>query len=144
MARLATVGFESQIFSGTPAIHGEGGSLAVQTSGTVSVETTTVRSGAGAMAVDQGAANYTQLNNAISVLDRAYFVRGYFRFTDATPATLTPLIVANINAVTQATVRVSAFGAVSLRDNSSQIGSASAVLSDNTWYRVELKIIVPT
>ena len=79
-------------------------------------------------------------------LDRAYFARAYFRFTDASPAT----VAYPIGAYTSTTLSAasgSTNGTLTLRSGAAPgtaIGSPSSGLSDNTWYMLSSEIIVPT
>lgn len=147
MARLATVGFESQRLASSGATSGENsGTNTVVSSGTVSMDTSTVRSGACAASMAQNAANYVEIASAPSTLDRAYYLRGYFRFTDATPSAAATIIAARANSVDVVVVKLSTAGKLQLFDsNGAQVGSDHpTVLADNTWYRVELAFAIPT
>ncbi len=146
MARLHTVGFESQIFSSTANQHGEGDFAikAVQTNGTVTVDTTNPRSGAACASQAGGAANYTSVDCGAGAADRAYFLRAYLRFSDATPTAQMRVLGFQNGSSVAATIRLNTDGTLTLHQaDSTQIGSASAALSDNTWYRVEMKVIIP-
>lgn len=147
MARLATVGFESQRLTSSTVTSGENsGTNNVISSGTVSMDTTTVRSGACAASMAQNAANYVEIASAPSVLDRGYYLRGYFRFTDATPSAAATIVVVRANSVDVVVVKLSTGGKLQLFDsNGAQVGSDHpTTLADNTWYRVELAFAIPT
>lgn len=146
MARLYTMGFETQIFSSTPALHGEGdlgSGNTVTSAGTQGHDTSVQRSGSACASFAAGSQN--RLDLAITgVLDRTYYYRGYVRFSDATPSAQYQIISPFTTSV-PVTVRINTNGTLTLNDSTNaQIGAASAALSDNTWYRVELKIMVPT
>ncbi len=149
MARLLTSGFESQIASTVQAEHGDGhaGSVTMDIIGTAAYDTTNQRSGAACRSYAQGTNNFEQIDStsALNVLDRAFFIRAYYRFSDATPSTAARILEVRDSTVLAGFVRLQTSGKLALFDaNATQVGSDDTlVLSDNTWYRVELKVIIP-
>lgn len=83
MSRLATVGMESQRLSASSTTCGEG--QGTSTSGTVSINTSTPRSGAAAALCGKSAENFLKLDIA-TTLGRAYFLRQALRFSAIEPS----------------------------------------------------------
>lgn len=135
MARLTTSGFELQSVAAE-----------VNTStGSPAIDTGTVRSGAASVKVT-GASHQNFEYAVAGVLGRTYYARIYINGSVAAPTN-------SVNLLSFYTAGFTALGSIfwgtdgklALFDTAfAQIGSSSVALSKNTWYRVELKINVPT
>jgi hypothetical protein len=142
MARLFTTGAEAKDapLSGAQ-IDGQGfGSASAP-----SFEASIVRSGLYSFKYDSGASNLNVYNAFLAiggVAGRAYFLRAYVRIP-AYPSTSTPILHFD----SKAAVKLTTTGSLQLWNMSgtpAQIGSGSAAISLDTWYRVELKLLVNT
>ncbi len=152
MARLLTAGFESGLVSVTAAYNGESDNAGTGTAqndlnmvGTVTYQTTTARNSGRALQAGPSAGNYLQINGPVMTASRAYFVRFYFRTDDVTPSAANgvQLWVWRLNAVQAADILLAQNGTIIQRDaNLATVGSTFTP-SNNTWYRIEQKIIVP-
>ena len=147
MARLFTSGFETQLLSTLPTYHGEANASGITCTsvGTPTVDTSVQRSGAACMNGATGGANYMNIISPVTVLDRHYYFRGYFRFADATPSSALTFCTQLGATLTIVVFRLSTAGRIQVLDaNSVQVGSDSATLSDNTWHRLEYHLVIPT
>lgn len=142
MARLSTTGFEINDFptSGTTA---EG--WVKTTLGSVS--SAVVRSGALAFQTGNGQIATVSLSPALTLTaGRRYFLRAYCQWTTGTLPGVQQTIIGE-NAGTDYNVKLSATGSGSklgLFHGSTQIGSDSATLVVNQWYRIEMSWIIAT
>jgi hypothetical protein len=111
--------------------------------GAPTMETTTVRSGARSMATATSGA-YWQLTNVVTALDRTYFIRMYLRIT-GNPSGQLEILAQRLANISCGLITLETSGVLRLRDaNGTQVGSDSAALSANTWYCLEMEIMVPT
>lgn len=135
MARLLTAGGE------TAAVATEGFTKAG--TGTDTFDTGTFRSGARSLKYDSTAGNLGVAHQFTftGATSRDYFVRAYVRFP-ATPSTVATIIRLFNATHTCYVVRLSATGTLQLftAQAGTQVGSDSAALSTDTWYRVELRV----
>lgn len=140
MARLATVGFESQRLTTAATTTGERQGIAGVAVGTVSIATSNQRTGTACASMAQNAANYVTFTSIPAALGRFYYVRGYYRFSDATPSAAATIMTVVANAIDVVTVKLSTGGKLQLfESNGTQVGSDHpTVLADATYYRVEL------
>jgi hypothetical protein len=70
---------------------------------------------------------------------RNYYFRAHFRFSSNASGDI--LLVRSAAATTVCTARLETNGTVTLRSGgSTQVGAASAVLAQNTWHRIELRV----
>lgn len=139
MARLSTTGFEINDFptSGTTA---EGW---VKTANG-SISSAVVRSGALSFQTGNGQIATVSLSPALTLTaGRRYFLRAYCQWTTGTLPGLQQTIMGE-NAGTDYNVKISATGKLGLFHGSTQIGSDSATLVVNRWYRIELSWIIAT
>lgn len=142
MARLITSGFESQKLTTVAATNGEGQGTRIGGAGTLTIDTTTPRSGAACASSAAAAEAYFQ--SAISgVAGRSYFVRQATRFSSVAPsATLNFLQI--FSSVRLLDVALLTTGEIVLRlKNASTILSTAFKPAANTWYVFELKTLVP-
>ena len=139
MARLVTAGFETQRIATTAVTTAEGEANFVAASATV--ETTVKRTGLACHKI-VNAQGYDRWD-ITGVLDRTYFARAYFRMS-AAPSAQCYLI--DFFATARAcTLRLNTNGKVGLYNSAGTlIGSESAVLSADTWYRLEVSCNIPT
>lgn len=141
MARLATSGCEIGRLTTSAVTSGEAPFIS---NGTVNRETTAVRSGTGAFSTPTGAGNAVWAVVPTPTLGRKYFFRAYVRASDATPAAAMFPLDLVANGIGVAFAQWETNGTITLRDsNAAQVGSPSAVLADNTYYRLELGLIIP-
>jgi hypothetical protein len=126
MARLHTVGFEINDVDAEPRGTGS----------------TTVATAAAARTGTYGCRNISADMAATFVLNRAYFLRTYFRKTN-NPSVVNWVLAGTTAAAAHYGIRLETDGTLTLRDTAgTQIGSASAALGNNTWYRIEMKFII--
>lgn len=141
MSRLRTIGFELAGISATAGAD----SLEGQTQGTVTVETTTVRSGARSLKYASGAGVETDTTHTVTtVLGRTYYLRAYLNFPALPAADLSVMILAVGTGTVGATVVLTTGGNLQLWAGGSQQGSNSTALLTNTWYRVGLSLNIGT
>lgn len=140
MARLYFSGFE------TGHVHSEG---AVQggTGGLLTFDTAVFRSGLRSVKCDSGSGNGSPFFAAGFTggqLGRNYYLRAYLLFSSAFPDNTTTVLQFWNGSVGCCSARVTSTGTLQLWNNGnvSQIGSDSAALSLDTWYRVELGVKV--
>lgn len=131
MARLWTCGFE---------INGAG--YEFEQMGTIAFDTTTIRSGVRSLRTSSLVG--TTLEGArvwlVSSSNGPHFVRVYLRIATAPSAANTILGFRSSGAVTpKVMIKLNSDRTLTLHDEDGQIGSASAALSLNTWYMIELK-----
>lgn len=134
MARLYSTGFE--LNSTTAGVEGD-------TYSGVTVSTTNVRSGSYALranAVASAPFYRTQVLSADSSTAICYF-RFYLYIASATNALVQIARIVTSGNVQQMTIRLNTDNTLQLTNNTvTQVGSSSAALSLNTWYRVECKL----
>ncbi len=136
MARLWLSGFELNSAAAGMEVTAVGGVPVVQT--------TTFRSGARALecsGMSSGTAKGCRVNFAATTQVGPFFFRCYFRYSTAPSAANTIIQVNDTNAFTTqlASIELNNNGTLQLRDEDGTIGSPSAALSANTWYRIEFK-----
>jgi hypothetical protein len=137
MSRLRTIGFEVAGVSATAGAE----TLEGLTLNTVTVETTTVRSGARSLKYDSGAGVETDTtHNITTVLGRTYFLRAYLNFPVLPASNLSVMILAVGTATVGATVVLTTTGTLQLWAGGAQRGSDSGALSTGTWYMVEVSL----
>lgn len=143
MARLATWGFETQSTSAYVEC------LTAALSGGSFQGATIVTSGqrSGNAAAQSAADGQTIIVDGLGLnLDRAYFTRAYMTFSTVSPAN--PVFIMQPWDGTGGFgfgVRLETNGTLTLRDQTNTlVGSASAALSANTFYRIELEHKVKT
>jgi hypothetical protein len=140
VARLVTSGFEQQQLS-TVASEAEGegfGSV-----GTVAIETSVVRSGAASVKIDGAHASSNVFWLQTVTAGTIAYLRAYVRI-DGTPTTAQQALNVIAGSTQILHVRINTDRTLTLRDATGVIGSASAALSTNTWYRVEVVCQVNT
>lgn len=110
--------------------------------GPPSIETTIVRTGAAALKVDAGTEQVYYLHTG--TLGQTCRLTTYFRLSGTPTATIILFDVVTGVGTRLCQLRIVANTmAVELRDKTVLIGSASASLSADTWYRLDLVIMVP-
>lgn len=141
MARLFSVGFETQLLSTTAGVAPE---PSVTKSGTVEIDTTVPRSGAACAKCASGGVNYTQLAVA-STLGRAYFYRFAFRLS-ALPGSTVAICRLIDSTGTVLEISVSAAGKLEMWNAvaaAHPTGEAAQTVETNRWYVVEMLCKVP-
>ena len=139
MARLLTAGAEAQVLSTTASQDGEGESLV--STGTVTFNTANPRSG-GACYSCGAANNFVGRASLVTSLSTDYFFRSAIRFDAAPNGNLNILeyraagLLLALRLKTDSTLRL-------VDSTSTEVGTASAALSTNTWYVAEVKINIP-
>ena len=138
MARLWSSGFESNTITANVEWSSN--------SGSPSIQTTTVRSGTYALQINSLSGvtakrllyQFKSSNNLGPFYARVYVNFATFPGAENVFFMLTP----NTNGSATSAIRITVnnTGVLRLRNNSTQVGSASSALSTNTWYRIELKI----
>jgi hypothetical protein len=145
MGRLRTIGWETAaISSGTGGQAFEEGAFVAG----CSIDTTTVRSGSGALKCDSGAGNVAaSVSIATKAADQIFaagvFGRVYVNLTNypTTQVTVFRLIAGAYSL----RVKLDTDGTLSLWNNNvAQIGSPSAALNTAQWYRIELYGLIDT
>jgi hypothetical protein len=132
MARLWTCGFETQ--STTAGVE------FTSATGTVSVSTTVARTGGAALRCNPTAATgYIEHQVDTAAVVKRTFHRVYLRITTLPSATTTILAVGQ-SGYFPVRLRLTTTGTLQLRDGLSgtDVGSPSAPLTLNTWYRLEI------
>jgi hypothetical protein len=141
MARLQTVGFETQQLSSTASVAEARG---VSVNGAVAITTSTVRSGLAAASC--GPATYVQITadnqgNAFASGVTNYYLRAFVKVDQLPSADATIISLAGSGG--SPAVKIKTTGALALFNSTSQVGSDSAVaLSPGVWYRVEFHYVV--
>ena len=138
MARLATTGFEVQHISPDAEL----GPLSGATTGSPTITTSTVRSGAAALSVP--ASSWWRIDGFAPTLGRSYFLRTYVRFSSVAPSATLPLVSFYGSGVNAWSVSMTTGGSLGIfqADFGAQVGSGTT-LSANTWYRVEVEWNIP-
>ena len=148
MARLITGGFETRIQSTVVQEHGDSNNTNqafFQQVGTPTIDTTNPRSGVACMSC-AAASSYARVSGGgiYGTLDRTYYTRFAMRLPDATPSSQFNVAAIQINTVNTAILQLTTGGVLNLLDaNLATVGSSSA-LSDNTWYVIEIELMIPT
>lgn len=111
---------------------------------TITFDTGTVRSGSRSLKYDATAGNLAGGHQFAftGATSRNYYIRAYVRFA-AAPTSTSPIIRLFNGTHDCYAVRLSTTGTLQLWTASSggtQVGSDSAALSTNTWYRVEMRV----
>jgi hypothetical protein len=144
MARLQTVGFETQQIS-TSVGFAEAPSVSFSNTPVI-VTGASARTGAAmscAIATGRMMAIAGDDQGTVFSTARDYFLRVYFRY-DAAPSTAVFILTAQTGG-SRLGVKMETGGTLGLYDrNGSQVGLSSSVLSTGTYYRVEMKLNVPT
>lgn len=134
MARLFSTGFE--LGSGNIEFNGD-------INGSLNVQTSTVRSGTYAFRVNNlvsGAQKRVTHQFVSSNNNGPFWFRFYFRLTTAPTADNQIMNYRNSSGVRIVFIVLNSSGALELWDEDGQIGSDSAALTTNTWYRIEVKV----
>ena len=132
MSRIWTCGFEMQ--SVVTEVEGV-------TAGSPAISTTTVRSGAAALQIASlvsATAKYVRFNYAAASSLVDYYGRTYLHIVTL-PTAENRIIGWSSGATFLAWLTLDSGGLLRLYDEDGAIGSASAALSLNTWYRVEMQ-----
>lgn len=139
MSRLFTSGFEAQ--------HGIADGFTAAYGATLSVDTSVFRSGAASLKEVTSGGGSAVTATFTSTLGRTYYLRTYIYVQTRPPTTTQGFMqFRNTSFSTMVEARMTTTGAVQLwnRPGASQIGSLSAVLNLNTWYRIELACNINT
>lgn len=133
MARLVTAGGETGDVTAESATLTAGSAL-------ITLDATVFRSGARSFKVDSTVSNFNRFAQSAftAALNTNYYFRAYIRFP-AAPSTATGVLRFLQASSWQASVYLRTDGAIELRNNLTVVGSPSAVLNVDTWYRVELR-----
>lgn len=110
--------------------------------GSLNVQTSVVRSGTYALRVNNlvsGAQKRVTHQFVASNNTGSYWFRFYFRLTTAPSADNQICNIRNSSGVRLIFIVLNSSGALELWDEDGQIGSDSAALTTNTWYRVEIR-----
>src|SRR5688572_17772598 len=141
MARLLTSGFEiaEKGAASSNLVDIDGGSA---TSADVSLQGTTVRSGALALQRNSGTSVWrTNWGTGLGTADRNYYARVYFRIAGTASATAIVMFFTDSTVANTLCRLLIVSGTNQLRLTTGTgvtIGSDSAALSANTWYMLEL------
>lgn len=106
------------------------------------IQTTLIRTGiyAGRIsALSSGTRKYWQVTFVSSNNDGPYFKRFYFRYPTLPNSNNTIFQFLSSGDVARAKIQLTSTGTLILSDDVGQIGSASSVLTSNTWYRIEVE-----
>lgn len=136
MSRLWSSGFE--LNSVTASVEWTGTYDSAPT-----ISTTTLRSGTYAMRVSSlssGTGMGLYYNFASAASNGPYYFRTYIRVAARPSADNTVIHIDDQNDTFIVTVKLASDGSLKLFDEDGQIGSASSVLTNDTWYRVEIEI----
>lgn len=135
MARLFTTGMEGRIAPTTTATSVDG----FFTAGPPAIETTIVRGLSTASSKHTAATTYWNTTALTTTNGRAYYCRGYFYLT-ANPGAAQDIIRWNTGAGVALRAVVQTDGTIQLQTSGgAQIGTASAAIPLNTWFRLEVK-----
>jgi endo-1,4-beta-D-glucanase Y len=135
MARLFTSGFELQ--SVTAGVEFE------NITGSPTINTTTIRPGGGAASLrinPSSAAHHVRTQfHASSPTSKTFYARAYIYIATA-PGTQTVIFAFSATTTTQLSIRMNTDRTLEMWADafSTQLGSDSAALATNTWYRIEL------
>jgi hypothetical protein len=135
MARLWTCGFELQ--STTAGMEWETNVNSVNWTGSVK------RSGAASLllAPVAGTGAVRMPLTASSFATTTLYARAYI-YVATMPGGLTSIIRFTNGATNRMEVRLNSNGTLELWNSTAQVGSDSSALSTNTWYRIELKVVI--
>jgi hypothetical protein len=149
VARLWYSGFETQLASSTALLDGEcdnsTGGVTGRTTGSPTFNTSVQRSGAACLS-NAAAATFYRIDPTM-VLDRTYWVRGYYRFSAVTPSTGLTILQANLNAINVMSLQITASNEWRVLDaNNATLftSSGASIIVADTWYQVEMELMVPT
>lgn len=130
MARLITCGWEA----------GHQNEQAASVAGSVTADTTVVRTGTYSLKCDSGAGATTNVRLTLSgSLSTQYYARVYFRFS-TNPANTLRFLTIGASASTGGSLSLTTTGAVDLRLGGTTIGTSS-VLATDTWHLAQLRFM---